>query len=503
MAAPAIERQLQADFSAGMFRGVDPALIPAKGAYDIVGLLDEDGAVSGRGGATTRSTSDANGVIAGMWEGYIGATRFTLFWTNANTVYKLNADNSITSLGSIGVSTDAMTLPASLAGALYFGEDDGAGAGRKYDGTTWGTYALPAGIVDTSSWHVAVAGSRLWLAQGETLVFSDRDTPGTFAATSIHKIPGAKILRIIGFRDSLIALTTRGVWRFSNIVYNLTDTDGNVQHRVDQMSQDVVPWGGIGVTTWAGGLIVPAIDGVWELPLGVQGEPLAPFSRISDSISELYRSFTVGPRQAAVYRGHLLLPMDTRNATGTPEAGADVLVCRLDRDGRPWTRMGGATTADVMGTFLARTPAVTTEQAELLGAPAATTLRVVDVNYFEPASDSSEAGGADVPFSLTTRDFPTGAFTVNTATRLRVSYEMVDPSTENPTLAASFAVGAVDASFTTLTGSAAEDATGVGSYAWSLRKRTRSIRYKLVSSNGFSRLKVRGIESFSRPSARL
>jgi hypothetical protein len=493
VAPPSLGREVQQDFSAGMFRGVDPLLIPRSGAYDIVGLLDEDGAVSGRGGSTVRSTSDATTDIRGLWHGFAGTTELTLFWGLAGDIYKLNANDSITAAGDVSDLVEPMTPPASIGGKVYFPGINSAGSdGATYDGTTFGTYTLPTGISSAglANWHVAVAGNRLWMAQGETLVFSDRDTPGTFGATSIHKIPGAKILRIVGFRDSLIALTTRGVWRFSNIVYNLTDASGNVQHRIDQVSQDVIPRGGLGVTTWAGGLIVPALDGVWELPLGVQGEPLAPFARISDNIAKLYRDEVENyPGQVAVFRGHLLLP--------TTEAGGDVLVCRLDHKRRPWSRMD-----DPMTAFLVRPPASGTTEPELLGVHDAG-LRIVDVNYFAPEDDQSDPDAGTPVWSVTTRDFPTGGFTVNTATGVRLSYELADPAAANPTIAASYAVGEEGAAFTALSGSAAEDSSGVGSVRWSLRKRTRSIRYKFVSSGAYSRCKVRGIESFSRPSARL
>jgi hypothetical protein len=496
MAGQPVLRQVQADFSAGMFRGIDPEQIPPKGAYDIVGLLDEDGAASGRGGTAALSTQDAGNSIIGLWDGFIGATRFLIFWDNDGDVYKLNSDNTVTNLGNVVLSgPEYMTPPVSYAGKLYMAATDATDI-RDYDGTTWGTLAVPAGISALKKLHVATAGGRLWIAQDETIVFTDRDTE-TFGATSIHKIPGAKILRIIGFRDSLIALTTRGVWRISNVAYNLTDTDGNVQHRVDQISQDVVPWGGQGVVTWAGGLIVAAVDGVWELPLGVQGEPLAAFARISRPVDALYRSFALGPWQPAVFRGHLLLPMDFGSASSP---SPDTLVCRLDRDNRPWTRMGGS---NPIGAFVSRPPASPDDSPELLGALSEPgKLRVQQVHYFAPETDQTDEGGVAAPFSITTRDFPTGNFTVNTATGVRLSYELEDPAASNPTIAASFAVGDPGQAFTALTGAAAEDATGVASVRWSLRKRCKSIRFKFVSSGAFSKCKVSGIESFSRPSAK-
>jgi hypothetical protein len=265
------------------------------------------------------------------------------------------------------------------------------------------------------------------------------------------------------------------------------------------MSQDVVPWLGRGVVTWAGGLIVAALDGVWELPLGVQGEPLAQFTRISDGIATYYRSFAQGPGQGAVYRGHLLLPMAGQ---GSPN---EVLVCRLDQRGRPWARMGGDNEGvNAMGVLLTRVPAAANEEPELLGAfaneSATNGKRILDVNWFDAASDQSDADGGTPVCKVTTRDIPTGPFNVSTAVKVRLSYELEGASAS---IGASWSVGSVDdPTSSALSGSAPEDPEGVDSYSWSLRKRCKFIRYTFTSSGAFSRLKIRAIESFSRGSAR-
>jgi hypothetical protein len=318
----------QRDWSAGMFRGVREDLIPANGAYDITnGLLDNTGSVYRRGGTSyiTDERFSTATWLPMIWDGYLAAGQRTVIASTAQ--FGIVSGSTTTVLGASGLPSPGR--PAAFMGTLYFP------GGQTYNGTALGTSPKVGS-------YYAVAGNRLFVAEGDTISFSDIGTGGvgttTFAATDYHQVPeGVRVIGLEGLRNALVAFTTGGVWVYSNIGVDLTDAAGNVQHRVDRYSRDLILWGDAGIAGWEGGLVVPALDDVWLMALGVASEAPSPFVRISEPITALYRSYVNAgyrPGQACVYRGHYFLPI----LNG--ETVVDMLVCRIDRQGTSpgWAR---------------------------------------------------------------------------------------------------------------------------------------------------------------------
>jgi hypothetical protein len=397
----------QRDWSAGMFRGVREDLIPANGAYDITnGLLDNTGSVYRRGGTSyiTDERFSTATWLPMIWDGYLAAGQRTVIASTAQ--FGIVSGSTTTVLGASGLPSPGR--PAAFMGTLYFPD------GQTYNGTALGTSPKVGS-------YYAVAGNRLFVAEGDTISFSDIGTGGvgttTFAATDYHQVPeGVRVIGLEGLRNALVAFTTGGVWVYSNIGVDLTDAAGNVQHRVDRYSRDLILWGDAGIAGWEGGLVVPALDDVWLMALGVASEAPSPFVRISEPITALYRSYVNAgyrPGQACVYRGHYFLPI----LNG--ETVVDMLVCRIDRQGRPWTHLTG------MGAKVPAMTVRTTTAVPVLVGTSETTGHVMNLSYFEPSMlVARDADQTSHICRIQFRDFATGPLNKNTICKVRIGYDL-------------------------------------------------------------------------------
>jgi hypothetical protein len=496
---------LQRDFSAGMFRGVREDLIPPNGVYDATnGLLDNTGLIYKRGGSTYRSSAAFGSWIPFIWDGFLtGGVQRTLI-ANTADFGLLNADGTVTNLAGAGLPAPARGTV--LNGILYIG------GGVTYDGTTLGTASSVAS-------YYGVAGNRLFAGQGDTIRFSDITAAGaattTFNANDYHQVPeGVQVRGLHGLRNAIAVFTTGGVWIISNVGFDLVDASGNVQHRIDQYSRDVIIWQDTGLAAWEGGLVVPALDGVWLMRYGVSSDAVAPFERISDPIQQLYRDYVslgYAPGLATVYRGHYILPIFNG------QAHIDTLVCRLDAPGRPWTRLSGFG-AKIAAYTVRLNP--TLRKPELIGG-SSDVGRVLTLQYFEPSNNAAyDADGSVPPWSTQLRSLPTGDLNPNTITKVRLAYQLVDPGTVNPTITLTqlsssqvrggtewgmFDWGTADwgeASIAALSGAAPEDAGGLKPYTWHVARKERYGRFKFDCTAAVGYLTLRYVEMFVRSDGR-
>ena len=165
-------------------------------------------------------------------------------------------------------------------------------SGRR---TARGWRIRPASTATASkagAYYPTVGDSPAFVAERPRRISRTSGIHGRLDGTDFHRIPeGVRILGLQGLRDALVVFTTGGVWILSNLSLDLTDADGNVQHRVDRFSRDLVLWGDAGIAAWEGGLVVPALDDVWVMSYGVASEAPVPFQRVSEPISRLYREY--------------------------------------------------------------------------------------------------------------------------------------------------------------------------------------------------------------------
>lgn len=481
----------QQDFSAGAFDG-DPTKVPPNG-FSRAGnaLIDSDGSLYRRGGSaffpggTWPSTQ-----IVWTWQGALAGGLKTLAAT-ASELF-LVGGSGVTSLsGYTGMAAGPQT-PAVMNGVMYL-----PGGNLTYDGTSLGSGAA-------TELYYAVVANRLIAGGGSTVRFSAIGDPASFDPTDFWLIPGgASILGFAGLRDSCVVFTDRGTWVISNMSLNLTDADGNVQQRLDLYAPDLRLWG-IGtaaVAGYAGGLIVPAQDGVWLMQLGITSEVAAPLTLLSRSIGTEYKARTrstsgFAPGQAAVFQGHYLLPM--------PFGGhsvSDAIVCKLqppDRYGNvPWTSIDSNTNAAYALT-------VSQDGKSLFGA---TVLpigggdsKLATMKYFDRSVSTKDADGSTPAFVVAMRSFLTGRLNENSIVKVRTRYfldDSVDGGT--PVMVADYS-GLAFADFANLAGDApvAQD----GSFSWPVGQRARQAQFTftVVDAGGVT---LRSVEMFVRRSGRL
>jgi hypothetical protein len=261
--------------------------------------------------------------------------------------------------------------------------------------------------------------------------------------TDYHEVPRSQaIVGADSLAGALLLFTTGGIWAVENLELDMLDDVGNIQHRFEQVNQDIVLWDDSGITAYQGALILPAVDDVYAFTL--DGPPVP----LSGGIRPLYRDYveagyTLG--LASVYRGQYFLPI-----LSASNNVVDVLTCRLDLTEpagarRPaWTRQANGAAGRAYATRIgatARTP-------KLLGLD---DKRVSDLTgCFDPdATRKADADGTNHQLTVDSNDFQTGSGgRANTVRSALVTAELVDAASDNPTYAFLTAAGAEGSSFT-------------------------------------------------------
>lgn len=391
----------------------------------------------------------------------------------------------------------------------------------------------------TASIYATVAG-RLIACVGSKVMFSEGVDAGTGTGTSlaarvgafrtfsfpvrnVQEMPeGASIVGAMAVGSRLLVLTTAGVWVLSNMGLNITDASGNLQQRVEQVS-DVVGWGPPGVTPWEQTLVVACTDGVYALD-GIS-RPL-PLARAITPKLVAYVRAGHKPGGAGVYKSHLVLPvLDASNDV------VDMLICRLDRtvktrqgDVFPWSFADGH--GGNVACVAPRAAAGAQRLPDLLGVGGPRVLRLG--GFWEPtAAVKNDADGSTHNLDLVTRDYATGADGIfNLVRLLKLWYELVDAGSDDPTLSVYYATGPEQAGlpkwgevtwgeFTWFDSSLAEfvhlasnapESDGRQPYVWGPDKgmsaHTRFIRFRVRSSGPSAKLALRSLAFYSRLSGR-
>lgn len=304
-------------------------------------------------------------------------------------------------------------------------------------------------------------------------------------ATDYHQFP-TQILGVAGVRDTALVFTSAGVYQITGMAVDLTDAQGNPQHRVEKIS-DKILWDRNGIAVVSEGLIVPLEDGIYMMD-GVS----AP-NRISDPITDLYSYYVgqgYGTGVADTFKGHYFLPIWDQ----TTNMASEILVCRMEaaQGGKPfrWTRFGvtGATGGSKIMSFAKFRS--TSGAPKLLGTvyyeagTNAALAKVFDLTgYFDAPTNTVEADGGTVTPKVTTRSFQTGRMdNPNLVRKLRARYEMSGGGSLTAKYAAD-GTGVVRGptepwTLTSLTGTASDD-TGTNPYTWPVGVRARRIRFEL------------------------
>jgi hypothetical protein len=576
----ALTTSAQADYAAGYFRSVARHLIPGNGAWAIInGLLDDDGLIYKRGGSSYLSTSGFGSALTFLWSGYLGPGERTVI-ANTDDFGVLDAAEAPINLGLAGLDRPARAVEVGGVlfiggGTLYGGSRKtavystgtasvtqgskvvtGAGttwntlvdagmlfklAGRVYpvasiDSTTQLTLRDPieeataAGLAYTLN-HIytattpyrtsdiyAVAANRLFSLEGRFAYFTGRDTPHAFAATDFHELTdGSEIIGGIGLGDSLLIFASSGLWLLENLAFDIVDQNGNAQHRLRRVSEELVLVSHEGLASWGGQVIAPCADGIWLVD-GLSAPDL-----ISRSINDQWKGYVQAGYRAgtpAVIGAHLLLPV--LDAAGGPQ---DVLVCRLDRilqtrlgPVRPWTSLAGFS-ADVPAFAVRIGGAAAARDPQLLAASGAG--RVLNAtSFFDHDGSAAEPDGSQHDLDIVTRDFAAkDGIGYGTVRRGKLHYTLLGTDTAITGYYATNAQAlpttewgvsewgefewestAADQWAALTDPGPAQPNDGTSPHYWQINKRCQYIRFRFKSSGPSATLQLRTYELRSRHS---
>jgi hypothetical protein len=371
--------------------------------------------------------------------------------------------------------------------------------------------------------YVTVCSNRFVFASGRKITFTEVNNPHTFTnslgTTNEHTVPeGVQIVGLATSGQTVLVFTTAGVWTLDGLALDITDLNGNAQHRLQLLSSGIVLAGAAGIAGSGQRLVIPAGDGIYLMD-GVS-QPV----RVSKPIDRLYlQRIADGYRLggANVYRGHYFLPI----ITGLGKV-PNLLVCRLDRPTRdrgqtlfPWSHFTGD--GGEITTFFTRATS-DPQQPKLFGCQAREPSRLVDCSgYFDPrAAIKNDADGSTFNLDIITRDYETGSGTINVVRAVKPRYELVDAAEDEPELQVSYSDGSSQAegfildesvldegelgdessvAFTPAEG-AAGPSDGRTPARLRVNRKARHIRFHITSSGPAARCTLRSLEMTIRPS---
>lgn len=400
----------QDDFAAGTLRGSARDVQPGVGLWKAVNVLvNDDGDLVRRGG--TVAISNVGAPLTWLWTGFLGGVPWEIVATATGF---LGSDGTPLAPGGaagpmrVAVFEDRIYMP-NLKSVVY-------AAGRL----TFEDWTRPATVDAVAPLHVETISGRLVVAAGNRIAFTSATDTTTFAATDFHGLPnGVLVMGLFSVQDTLLVFTNFGLWSVTNMAYDLTDADGNVQQTLSLVVPELSLLHEAGLCSYQGRIVAPCIDRVYLI------DPINPPVPISDSISPLYAYFVdfgCVPGQARVFRGTLLMPMI--DSTGVI---VDMLACRLTRPVRgrltyyPWTEFEGHA-RDIRAFDVS----LTGPTPRLLGAAEDGTVTDVSPIFTPSAANKLDVGGLVPVVEIETRDFPTGSGQPNHLRRVGLRYTVDD-----------------------------------------------------------------------------
>lgn len=359
--------------------------------------------------------------------------------------------------------------------------------------------------------YVTSCANRLVFGSGRDIIFTEVNNPhkttNSLGTANKHTVPaGAEIVGLETVGQTVLIFTTAGVWTLDGLALDITDLNGNPQHRLRELSSEIVLAGAAGIAGWGDRLVVPTADGIYLM------DGISESVKISKPIERAYLADLregCRPGGAIVNHGHYFLPIIAPGKSGAPseETVRMVRVCRLDRPTRdrgqtvyPWTHFTG----DGGEVFAyAKRASVDQLHPKLLGGQGRSPTRLLDCSgYFEPkAAIKKDADGSTFEMDIITRDFETGGGTENMVRTARIRYELFN-MIDNPEITVSYSDGAATAEGETSFTLAGEAIASDGSEPAKMKinKRSRFIRLRIQSSGPAARCVLRSLELSIRPS---
>lgn len=283
-------------------------------------------------------------------------------------------------------------------------------------------WVRPPSLAAGATLRVCSIAGRLVVAANNRVAFSVADAPWAFVADDFHELPGGvQVMGLASIRDTLLAFSNFGLWSVSNMSYDLTDAQGNIQQILSLLTPEVSLWQEGGLCEWNGRIIAPCIDKIFIV------DALNPPVPVTTSIAPDYQGFIAGHALLGgckVFNNHLFVPI--LDFVLAPVA---LYVCRLDRSvkGRqtyfPWSTITGLakliTHLDIA--LIGPTPM-------LLGAQGNHKLSDFSPIFTPGVNNRLDGGSSAYEFDVESRDFPTGNGQPNHVRKLRLRYSLEGPA---------------------------------------------------------------------------
>lgn len=474
--AVGFQEAVSADWSRGMVRDGARTAIPNYALYDLVnGLVSQPGMIFKRGGtsyagpALTAATY-ARGVA---YANFTGGAKLCAVGDNGH-LYTVTAGTT-TDVSTLGSAFGAMVdKPKLRFGSKLILPNDGSAAAKYYDGTT--VTAFPGSapnfkVFDVFKTYLAVAGVS---AQPQRVYFSP--TPDFTTAWD----------------------TTYSYWDFDNAVTGLCALQNALLVFTDESTHRLVgstpppgsdfsegPVGAVGCTD-ARSIVVMGGNCIFANPSGVFiTNGVSPLSLTAEGNIETYwqglfsgysSSWTIS---AGTDGQHYVVTI--LDGSGT---FVDCLVCDVRK--RAWTRLSNIK-ATMFASYTGAVPGLyysdrSTNRVVALGA-----------SLLPSSTTKNDADGSAVV--LTAEFKPTGSGPgLKRFGHGRITYDMRDAASDNPTLAISFSENVTAPSYTACPESPLAETSDVTRKRFVVNREAQQVSLKLVQSNASSLTRVYAME---------
>lgn len=470
------------DWSRGMVKDAPLDALPESAVYDATDfLLHQPARMMKRGG-----TSYAGPVMGSAT--YAAAVAFAEFPAAAQIIgvgddghlYKITAGTT-TDVNTMGTAYVPLQNPVMRIGAtsyLIIPANDGTSAPKKYDGTTVTAIggSAPAGK------YVTVYKSRLVLgnnsANPNRLFFSPTpDITTTWDTTNSWIDCDYAITGLASLSNAIIVFSQGHTERITGA----TPPPGS--------DMDRAPIGSVGCSD-ARSISVWNNNVVFANPRGVYLTNGSGFSSLTQigGIETYWQTQLTGYDASTwtiatgIYRNYLYITVLNGSTL------VDTLMCNIAA--RAWWRL---TNVKARGYANA-----STGSEELYYADRASARVITCSGMFTPvAGNKNDANGTAVTPGATLRQVGAGPWMKHFG-NARISYDMADAATDNPTLAVSVAPGLEAATFTAVSESPLAETSGLLRKRFTVGKQSQAVNIKILQTNASSKTEVYAMETDQR-----
>lgn len=540
--------QMEMDFSKGIIRDSPRTAIPSGGVYDSADfLLHQPGIAIKRGG-----TSYAGPALTGAT--YAASVTYAEFPAGSQIVsigdnghlYKVTA-GATTDVSTMGTGFPPVDQPKLRIGGgknlLVIPSSDGLNPPKTYDGTSVAVLGpnttlnagvpptvLPTGTVTVASTTGFPTSGTIWI-QGQAVVYTGTTATtftgctggtGSFAnGVVVSNVPPFKYVaiyktRIVGALsnrlyfsptpDPTVAWDTSNSWIDADYpvtglaaLHNalLLFSQGHTERIIGSTpppgsDMDRAPVGSIGCTD-ARSIVVQEGNALFANPRGVYMSNGAGFASLTTEgfIESYWQSLLSGYDPATwviscgVYRSFMFVSV--LDNTGALKA---TLMCNVPR--RAWWRLTNVRAAMM-------SPAVGAGE-ELYYADRSTNRVTTVSGMFSPAAgNKNDANGTAVTPLLETRAVGASRPGLKRFGYGRLSYDMRDAATDNPTIAVSTAPSVEASAFTAVTESPLAKTTDDLRATFTVAKDSQGETFRFQQANASSKTEIYGLEVEMRP----